>query len=140
MSQGSGSGIQVTPVANNSPLNIGTMATDTWFEGGIGKVSIYNYLLTQGQITNHYQTMTGNNLQEAAEIHALSESADPAEEPRCAAPADVHTSSSAITGEDYKSKDFTLAEGETYWYIYLFLVVFFSCYVSCPRDHSLFQI
>jgi hypothetical protein len=59
MSQGSGSGIQVTPVANNSPLNIGTMATDTWFEGAIGKVAIYNYLLTQGQITNHYQTMTG---------------------------------------------------------------------------------
>ncbi len=60
MSQGSTSGIQVTPVANSSPLNIGTMATDTWFEGAIGKVAIYNYLLTQSQITNHYQTMTGN--------------------------------------------------------------------------------
>jgi hypothetical protein len=59
MSQGSGSGIQVTPVANDSPLNVGTMATDTWFEGAIGKVAIYNYLLTQGQITNHYQMMTG---------------------------------------------------------------------------------
>jgi hypothetical protein len=51
--------IQVTAVANNSPLNIGTMATDTWFESAIGKVAIYNCLLTQGQITNHYQTMTG---------------------------------------------------------------------------------
>lgn len=49
----------IIPTANNSPLNIGTMATDTWFEGAIGKVAIYNYLLTQGQITNHYQTMTG---------------------------------------------------------------------------------
>jgi hypothetical protein len=49
----------VTPVANNSPLNIGTMATDTWFEGAIAKVAIYNYLLTQTQINNHYQTMTG---------------------------------------------------------------------------------
>lgn len=49
----------VTPQANNSPVNIGTMATDTWFEGAIGKVAIYNYLLTQGQITNHYQSMTG---------------------------------------------------------------------------------
>jgi hypothetical protein len=59
MSQGSSSGIQVVPVAKGSPLNIGTMATDTWFEGAIGKVAIYNYLLTQGQITNHYQSMTG---------------------------------------------------------------------------------
>jgi hypothetical protein len=49
----------VAPKANNSPLNIGTMATDTWFEGAIGKVAIYNYLLNQTQITNHYQTMTG---------------------------------------------------------------------------------
>jgi hypothetical protein len=49
----------VTPQANNSPVNIGTMATDTWFEGAIGKVAIYNYLLTQSQITNHYLTMTG---------------------------------------------------------------------------------
>jgi hypothetical protein len=49
----------VTPMANTSPLNIGTMATDTWFEGTIGKVAIYNYLLSQTQITNHYQTMTG---------------------------------------------------------------------------------
>lgn len=49
----------VSPRANSSPLNIGTMATDTWFEGAIGKVAIYNYLLSQSQITNHYQTMTG---------------------------------------------------------------------------------
>jgi hypothetical protein len=49
----------VAPKTNNSPLNIGTMATDTWFEGAIAKVAIYNYLLTQTQINNHYQTMTG---------------------------------------------------------------------------------
>jgi hypothetical protein len=49
----------VAPKANNSPVNIGTMALDTWFKGAIGKVAIYNYLLTQTQITNHYQTMTG---------------------------------------------------------------------------------
>lgn len=54
-----GSNIFVTPQAANSPLNIGTMATDTWFEGAIGKVAIYNYLLTQGQITSHYESMTG---------------------------------------------------------------------------------
>ena len=59
MNQGSGSNIAVIPQANNSPLNIGTMATDSWFEGAIAKVAIYNYLLTQSQITNHYQMMTG---------------------------------------------------------------------------------
>src|SRR5579864_3333595 len=59
MSQGPTSGIEVTPSVTNSPLNIGTMALDTWFEGAIGKVAIYNYLLSQSQINNHYQTMTG---------------------------------------------------------------------------------
>jgi hypothetical protein len=49
----------VTPRANDSPLNIGTMALDKWFKGAIGKVAIYNYLLDQSQITKHYQTMTG---------------------------------------------------------------------------------
>jgi hypothetical protein len=38
---------QVNPQANNSPLNIGTMAKDSWFQGAIGKVAIYNYLLTK---------------------------------------------------------------------------------------------
>jgi len=50
---------QVIPRGNNSPLNIGTMALDTWFDGAIAKVAIYNYLLSQTQITNHYQTMSG---------------------------------------------------------------------------------
>jgi hypothetical protein len=49
----------VTPKANNSPVNIGTMALDKWFKGAIGKVAIYDYLLDQTQITKHYQTMTG---------------------------------------------------------------------------------
>jgi hypothetical protein len=49
----------VAPQANNSPLNIGTMARDTWFEGAIGKVAIYNYELSQEQIASHYRAMTG---------------------------------------------------------------------------------
>jgi hypothetical protein len=49
----------VVPQVNNSPLNIGTMAGDTWFDGAIGKVAIYNYPLSQIQISNHYQAMTG---------------------------------------------------------------------------------
>jgi hypothetical protein len=48
----------VTPVANNSPLNIGTMAMDTWFQGAIGKVAIYDHLLSTAQITRHYSVMT----------------------------------------------------------------------------------
>lgn len=49
----------IVPKANNSPLNIGTMAMDTWFKGAVGKVAVYNYLLTQTQINNHFQAMTG---------------------------------------------------------------------------------
>jgi hypothetical protein len=49
----------VVPTAKGSPLNIGTMATDTWFAGAIGKVAVYDYLLSQTQITGHYQAMTG---------------------------------------------------------------------------------
>ncbi len=48
----------VIPTANNSPLNIGTMAQDTWFPGAIGKVAVYYKLLTQAQITAHYKAMT----------------------------------------------------------------------------------
>jgi hypothetical protein len=49
----------VVPKANNSPVNIGTMALDAWFQGAIGKVAVYDYLLTQAQITEHYTQMTG---------------------------------------------------------------------------------
>jgi hypothetical protein len=49
----------VVPTANGSPLNIGTMAEDTWFPGAVGKVAIYDKLLTQAQIGAHYKAMTG---------------------------------------------------------------------------------
>ena len=49
----------VVPAANSSPLNIGTMAMDAWFAGAIGKVAIYDKLLSQAQITSHYMLMTG---------------------------------------------------------------------------------
>jgi hypothetical protein len=49
----------VVPVANNSPVNVGTMAMDAWFQGAIGKVAIYDKLLSQAQITSHYMLMTG---------------------------------------------------------------------------------
>jgi Concanavalin A-like lectin/glucanases superfamily len=50
---------EVVPKANDSPINVGTMAGDAWFQGGIGKLAIYDHLLTQEQIAKHYRTMTG---------------------------------------------------------------------------------
>jgi hypothetical protein len=49
----------VVPTASTSPLNIGTMAMGAWFPGAIGKVAIYDKLLTQAQVTAHYRAMTG---------------------------------------------------------------------------------
>src|SRR5262249_8697661 len=49
----------IIPKASTSPLNIGTMALDTWFKGAVGKVAVYNYLLSQSQITAHSTAMTG---------------------------------------------------------------------------------
>jgi hypothetical protein len=45
--------------ANSSPLDIGTMARDRWFNGAIGKVAIYDKLLSRAQISAHYAAMTG---------------------------------------------------------------------------------
>jgi hypothetical protein len=50
----------VIPVANDSPLNIGTMAFDSWFKGAIGKVAIYDHLLPLNRIAAHYTAMTGH--------------------------------------------------------------------------------
>jgi hypothetical protein len=50
---------KVKPQALDSPFTIGTMARDFWFKGGIGKVAIYNRLLSQPEIAAHYQAMTG---------------------------------------------------------------------------------
>jgi hypothetical protein len=49
----------VAPKAGISPLNIGTMAMDRWFAGAIGKVALYDRVLTQTEIANHYRAMTG---------------------------------------------------------------------------------
>jgi hypothetical protein len=50
---------KVVPVAGDSPLNIGTMAHDAWFEGAVGKVAIYDRLLSASDISRHYAAMTG---------------------------------------------------------------------------------
>jgi hypothetical protein len=49
----------VAPVANDSPLDIGTSAFDTFFTGAIGKVALYDHALTGAQIAAHYAAMTG---------------------------------------------------------------------------------
>ena len=49
----------VVPTANNSPLNIAVMASENWFKGAVGKVAIYDYRLTQAQISKHFTAMTG---------------------------------------------------------------------------------
>ncbi|HEY2405121.1 MAG TPA: LamG-like jellyroll fold domain-containing protein [Polyangiaceae bacterium] len=49
----------VVPKANTSPVNVGTMAIDSFFEGAIGKVAFYDKLLSAAQIKTHYVTMTG---------------------------------------------------------------------------------
>jgi hypothetical protein len=50
---------QVVPSASSSPVNIGTMAFDSWFPGAVGKVAIYDTLLSQAQINAQYAAMTG---------------------------------------------------------------------------------
>ncbi|HVS79738.1 MAG TPA: LamG domain-containing protein [Candidatus Paceibacterota bacterium] len=52
---------KVKPKANDSPLNIGTMAFDTWFKGAIGKVAVYDHLLSASEIADHYKSMTGSS-------------------------------------------------------------------------------
>lgn len=49
---------KIVPKAGSSPLNIGTMAMDTWFKGAIGKVAIYDRLLSETEIREHFKAMT----------------------------------------------------------------------------------
>lgn len=51
----------VVPEAKDSPLDIGTMAKESWFAGAIGKVALYDKLLSQEEITSHYRAMTGKD-------------------------------------------------------------------------------
>jgi hypothetical protein len=51
----------VIPKANSSPVNIGTMAQDAWFQGAIAKVAFYDFPLAATQVTAHYKLMTGKD-------------------------------------------------------------------------------
>ncbi len=48
----------VTPGTTNAPFNVGTRDNNSYFQGAIGKVAVYNYVLSGAQIANHYAAMT----------------------------------------------------------------------------------
>jgi hypothetical protein len=52
---------QVIPKANSSPVNVGTMALDAWFQGAIAKLAIYDVRLSDAQVQAHYRAMTGRD-------------------------------------------------------------------------------
>jgi hypothetical protein len=47
----------IIPQAGTAPFRIGTRNSQSYFAGAIGKVAIYDYELTQGQIEEHYNRM-----------------------------------------------------------------------------------
>jgi hypothetical protein len=50
---------EIVPRAASSPLVIGSVALDSFFAGAIGKVAIYDRLLSPAQIAAHFKAMTG---------------------------------------------------------------------------------
>jgi hypothetical protein len=49
----------IVPTRGNAPLRVGTSNLESFFEGGIGKVALYDRELTADQIARHYEAMTG---------------------------------------------------------------------------------
>jgi Concanavalin A-like lectin/glucanases superfamily len=49
----------VTPRASTAPFAIGTRNQDSYFDGAIGKVAVYDHALTGAQISTTYQAMAG---------------------------------------------------------------------------------
>jgi hypothetical protein len=68
----------VIPVATTSPFNVGTRNRSSWFKGAVGKVALYDHVLSDAQICAHYEAMT-----------------KPAAPPRVAAPATASLTSLA---------------------------------------------
>jgi hypothetical protein len=52
----------VVPQANGSAVNVATMAKESFFQGAIGKLAIYNHLLSEERIKHHYTLMTGKQV------------------------------------------------------------------------------
>ncbi len=47
----------VTPATTQSPFNVGTRNNNSYFQGAVGKVAVYNRILTSAQIAAHYSAM-----------------------------------------------------------------------------------
>ncbi|KAB0264893.1 LamG domain-containing protein [Microvirga brassicacearum] len=47
----------ISPGDGDSPLRIGTRDFRSFFQGAVGKMAIYDYELTPGQIQSHYEAM-----------------------------------------------------------------------------------
>jgi hypothetical protein len=50
--------LDIIPSNGIAPFRIGTRDFNSFFKGGIGKVALYNYELTESQILVHYMAMT----------------------------------------------------------------------------------
>jgi hypothetical protein len=48
----------VTPATTSAPFNIGTRNRNSWFSGAVGKVAVYDHVLTDAQISAHFAAMT----------------------------------------------------------------------------------
>lgn len=48
----------VIPRSTPAPFNVGTRNFNSYFQGAVGKVAVYDYELTQTQIARHYSAMT----------------------------------------------------------------------------------
>jgi hypothetical protein len=49
----------ITPGNGMAPFRIGTRDLNSYLKGAVGKVAIYDYALSQAQISAHYTSMTG---------------------------------------------------------------------------------
>jgi concanavalin A-like lectin/glucanase superfamily protein len=47
----------VVPQAGNAPFRVGSRDLGSFFKGAIGKVAVYDYVLTGAQIANHFRLM-----------------------------------------------------------------------------------
>ncbi len=47
----------VIPKATDAPFNIGSRNFNSWFKGAVGKVAVYNHVLSDAQIISHYAAM-----------------------------------------------------------------------------------
>lgn len=49
----------IAPTRGSAPLRVGTSNLESFFEGGIGKVAVYDSELSPDRIARHYELMTG---------------------------------------------------------------------------------